>query len=248
MDSLAALVTAVLTALGIVAAPSSPAPKAIPHGAVGHDISWPQCGAPTPANSGFGIVGVTDGKPYTGNPCLAAEYGWAKGTPGGAGFYMNTSNPGTASTAVNWYGQKSPDAACAPGHEASCAYNYGFNAAANAVSYAKAQTGSSTSAAWWLDVEIDNSWSPTDLTSNLASIRGSIDFLQKVPGVVVGIYSTKYQWTKITGGAPLAVPNWIAGARNLAEAKARCSPDSSATGGPVVLNQFVAGLDTNYAC
>jgi hypothetical protein len=75
-----------------------------------------------------------------------------------------------------------------------------------------------------------------------------MEFLQKVPGVVVGIYSTKYQWTKITGGAQLAVPNWIAGARDLAEAKSRCSPAWSATGGPVVLNQFVAGFDTNYAC
>jgi hypothetical protein len=248
MESLGALVTAILTALGIVAAPSSPPPKAIAHGAVGHDISWPQCGGGTPSPSGFGIVGVTGGKPYEENPCLAAQYAWAKTTPGGAGFYMNTANPGTATVALNWYGQKSPDPSCAPGKDAACAYNYGFNAAARALSYAQAQTGTSANAQWWLDVETTNSWSTNDLGANLASIRGSLDFLQRVPGVAVGIYSTRYQWTRITGGAPIAVPNWIAGARNLDDAKARCAPSWSATGGPVVLNQFVAGFDTNYAC
>lgn len=246
MESLAALVTAVLTALG-VAAPAS-TPKPLPRGAVGHDISWPQCGGAFPQGSAFGIVGVTGGRPYVGNPCLKAEHAWARATPGGAAFYMNTSNPGPASTAVRWYEQKSPDPSCAPGKEAACAYNYGFNAAAHAVSYAQAQTGRSAGTGWWLDVETDNSWSATDLGANLASIRGSLDFLRRVPGVVVGIYSTKYQWTKITGGAQVAVPNWIAGARNLDDAKSRCSPAWSATGGPVVLNQFVAGFDTNYVC
>lgn len=248
MESLGALVTAILTALGIVAAPASPPPKAIARGTVGHDISWPQCGRAFPQGSAFGIVGVTGGRPYTENPCLAAQYAWAKTTPGGAGFYLNTSNPGTASTLVNWYAQKSPDPSCAPGKEAACAYNYGFNSAARAVSYAQSQTGTSANAPWWLDVETANSWSDSDLGANVASIKGSLDFLQRVPGVVVGIYSTKWQWTKITGGAQFALPNWIAGARDLNDAKARCSPAFSATGGPVVLNQFVAGYDHNYAC
>jgi hypothetical protein len=242
------LVTAILTALGLAAAPGSPAPKAIARGTVGHDISWPQCGKAYPTGSAFGIVGVTDGKPYFGNTCLASEYAWAAATPGGAGFYMNTANPGPASTAVNWYQQRTPDPSCAPGHEAACAYDYGFNAAAKALTYAQAQTGHSTGTAWWLDVETDNSWSATDLGANLASLRGSIDFLQRTPGVVVGIYSTHYQWTRITGGAQLALPNWVAGAANLNEAKARCTPAWSATGGPVVLTQAFGPFDTNYAC
>jgi hypothetical protein len=248
MDSLGALVTAILTALGLAAAPGSPAPKAIPHGAIGHDISWPQCGKAYPSGSGFGIVGVTDGKPYFGNTCLASEYAWAAATPGGAGFYMNTANPGVASTAVKWYEQKSPNASCAPGHDAACAYNYGFNAAAHAVAYAQAQTGHSAGTSWWLDVETDNSWSATDTAANLASVQGSIDFLQRTPGVVVGIYSTRYQWTRITGGAQLPVPNWVAGAANVNEAKGRCTSAWSATGGPVVLAQAFGAFDTNYAC
>jgi hypothetical protein len=248
MDSLAALVTAILTALGLAAGPGAPGPKAIPRGTIGYDISWPQCGKAYPAGSAFGVVGVTDGKPYFGNPCLASEFAWAAATPGGAEFYMNTANPGAASTAVNWYQQKAPDASCAPGHDAACAYNYGFNAAANAVAYAQAQTAHATGTRWWLDVETDNSWSPTDLGANVSSLRGSIDFLQRTPGVVVGIYSTHYQWTRIAGGTQLPLANWVAGATSVNEAKSRCTPAWSATGGPVVLTQAFGPFDTNYAC
>ena len=74
MDSLAALVTAILTTLGLAAGPAAPAPKAIARGTIGYDISWPQCGKAYPAGSAFGVVGVTDGKPYFGNPCLASEF------------------------------------------------------------------------------------------------------------------------------------------------------------------------------
>ncbi|HEX3620962.1 MAG TPA: hypothetical protein VHT97_01465 [Acidimicrobiales bacterium] len=248
MDSLAALVTAILATLGSLLTPAAPPAKALPHGAVGYDISWPQCGRSYPAAGAFGIVGVTGGRPYTGNPCLGSEYAAAAATPGGAGFYINTANPGTASTTLNWYGQKSPDPSCGPGHEAACAYDYGFTGANEAVSYAQAQTGHSTNTTWWLDVETGNSWSPTDPGANLASIRGAVDALQHQPGVLVGIYSTRYQWTQITGGAPLALANWVAGASNVAEAQGRCSPDWSATGGPVVLTQFFGTFDGNYAC
>jgi hypothetical protein len=247
MDSLAALVTAILTALGVVAAPTTPA-RPIPHGAVGWDISWPQCGRSYPSAGAFGIVGVTDGRPFTGNACLKSEYATAAATPGGAGFYLNTANPGPAATSVAWYSLKAPDASCAPGHDAACAYNYGFQGAANAVAYAQAQTGHSSGTTWWLDVETGNSWSPTDIGANMASIRGSVDYLQSRPGVLVGVYSTHYQWGQITGGAALGLANWVAGAANVADASARCSPAWSATGGPVVLTQFFGAFDGNYAC
>lgn len=248
MDSLAALVMAILTALGLGGAAGSPAPKAVPHGAVGHDISWPQCGQAYPTGSAFGIVGVTHGRPYEPNPCLTSEYAWAKGAPGGPGFYMNTANPGPASGAVSWYRQKSPDPACSPGQQAACAYDYGFNAAAHAYTYAQSQTGHAGGTAWWLDVEIENTWSPTDLVANLAAVRGSVDYLQHQPGTVVGIYSTRSQWTTITGGAQLPLANWVAGARSAGEARARCAPAFSATGGPVVLSQYFGPFDADVAC
>jgi len=247
MNEVAALIMTILTGLGLVA--PGPPPKFIARGSIGHDVSYPQCGRPLPRVSAFGIVGVANGKPYTGNPCLAREYAWAAATPGGAAFYMNTANPGPTTTSLNWYGQRSPDLRCAPGRDAACAYNFGYNAAAAAMSYAQAQTGRSTNTMWWLDVETANSWSRTDLAANFASIRGSIDYLQRQPGVNVGIYSVPQMWTRIAGSARVALPNWVAGASTLVGARARCVPAGTATGGPVVLTQFVVnGFDTNYAC
>lgn len=245
MNPLGALIMTILAGLGLV--PSS-SPAFIARGSVGHDISYPQCGRTYPAVSSFGIVGVNGGKPFTANPCLASEYAWATTTAGGPAFYMNTANPGAKTPSLNWYGQRSPDASCRPGREAACAFNFGYNAAANAMAYAQAQTGRSTNTVWWLDVETENSWSAGDIGANIASIRGSIDFLQRQPGVKVGIYSAARMWTRITNDARFDLPNWVAGARDLADARSHCSPAFSLTGGPVVLTQFVNGYDLNLAC
>ena len=222
--------------------------RLIPSGAVGHDISWPQCDKGRPEVGVFGIVGVTGGRPYTRNPCLTSQFAWAEDSPGGAGFYLNTSNPGVDSLALDWYAQRSPNAACSPADEPACAYDFGFNAAAEAFAYAQSSTGHAAGRVWWLDVESDNSWSDTDIGANRASLQGSIDFLTRQPGVVVGIYTLPRMWVRIMGDHPLALPNWTAGATTLAEAVAHCSPEFSATGGPVVLSQWVEGFDNDYVC
>ncbi len=219
----------------------------VPSGAVGHDISWPQCDLPVPAPGAFGVVGVTGGRPYTRNPCLATQFRWAESSPGGAAFYMNTSNSGPDALALDWYAQRSPDAACRPENDGACAYNFGFNAAAAAFAYAQESTGRVAGRVWWLDVETDNTWSYTDVVANRASLQGSLDFLQR-QGVIVGVYSTPRMWGRIMGDWLLPVPNWMAGALTLEEAVAHCSPESSATGGPVVLSQWVEGFDNDYVC
>ena len=215
---------------------------------IGFDISWPQCGRPFPAGPAFGIVGVNDGKPYTHNPCLAEQARWAAGSGLPAGFYINTANPGVRSTSVNWYAQRSPSPACSRANEAACAYNYGYNGARHAFEYANSVAPAGPGHTWWLDVETGNSWSGTDKGANMASIVGALDFLgsQKV---VVGAYSTRYQWTKITGGASIpALPNWVAGARSREQAAAFCV-DKTFTGGPVMLVQWVEGrFDHDYPC
>lgn len=244
MNQVAALIMSVLTGLGLVLPPVG----FIAQASLGIDVSYPQCGRPQPGAGAFGIVGVAGGKPYTVNPCLANEFAWANRTVGGASFYMNTANPGPTTTSVNWYGQRFPDTRCAPGREADCAYNFGYSAAAVAMAYARAKSAGPANGMWWLDVETANSWSRADLFANFASIKGSIDFLQRQPGVRVGIYPIRQMWTKITGGVAVGLPNWVAGASSLADAKARCAPAWSATGGPVVLTQFVMGFDINYAC
>lgn len=215
---------------------------------IGFDISWPQCGRPFPEGHAFGIVGVNNGRPYTENPCLAEQARWAAASGLPAGFYLNTANPGVRSRSVDWYAQRSPNPSCSPADEAACAYNYGYNGARHAYAYANSVAPAGPGHTWWLDVETGNSWSATDLAANTASILGTIDYLQ-AQGVVVGAYSTRYQWTKITGGASLPLlPNWAAGARNAQQAAAFCA-DRTFTGGPVMLVQWVEGrFDHNYPC
>jgi len=227
-----------------LAAPKSTSPP------VGYDVSYPQCGGSLPANPAFGIVGVSDGLAYGENPCLAQQYAWALAAPKAPAFYMNTGNPGSLATRVNWYAQNGPEP-CSRTNEAGCAYNYGFHAARDAFEYASLQSSVSaaTTAAWWLDVETMNSWS-TDHSLNVRDIQGSIDYLRTTAGVAtVGIYSTGYQWGQITGGANLGVtvPNWVAGALNVKRAPGMCS--STFSGGKVRLVQYISGgFDANYVC
>ncbi len=236
-----------------IAAPLVAALFAVPALAIaaqahGYDVSWPQCGESLPVDGDVRIVGVNGGRPYEDNPCLGDQYRWAAQAPAAA-FYMNTSNPGTASKVVDWYGQKSPNALCSRSDEAACAYNYGYNAAKHAFATAQRETGNAARHMWWLDVETQNSWS-SQTSLNVADILGSIAYL-RTQGVPVGVYSTGWMWGRIAGGADLPdVPNWRAGARDGAQAARWCSdPTSSFTGGQVLLIQWVENdLDHNEVC
>lgn len=224
-------------AAAALAAPRAPA-------GTGYDVSYPQCSADLPSRPAFAILGVSDGRPYGDNPCLAGEYSWARTSRTATGFYMNTANPGVASTRLDWYSQAGP-LACSPADEAACAYDYGYNAARRAFAYAQAQTGAAWDGDWWLDVETSNSWSG-DHGLNLTALQGSIDVLQG-EGVAVGIYSSAYQWGVITGGAALGLPSWVAGAADAGDAAGWCW--SSFTGGPVAFVQYsLDGLDADIAC
>lgn len=231
----AALVLTPATAA--LAAPRAPA-------GTGFDVSYPQCGEEMPTRATFAVVGVSDGRPYGDNPCLAEEYRWARSARRAPAFYMNTANPGVASTRLDWYGQAGP-LACSPGDEGACAYDYGYNAARRAFDYAQTQTGAAGTRDWWLDVETSNSWSG-DHGLNLAALQGSIDVLQS-EGVSVGVYSSAWQWGQITGGAALPLASWVAGAADAAHAEGLCG--SSFTGGPVRLVQYqLDGWDADIAC
>lgn len=243
-----ALVVAALTAL---ASPSAAFAKAGLAPNVGNDVSYAQCSSSLPQAGSFGIVGATAGIAWSSNSCLSFEYAWASGRAGAPGFYMNTANPGPASTHWNLGGPRAclnPSSASDPG----CAYDYGWNAAAYAFSVAAAATGAATAAGhgWFADVEIANSWDG-DYAANAADVEGGLDYLlaQGVPSV--GVYSTAYQWGQITGGAalPSTVGDWLAGARSQTQAAAWCSPSQSFSGGPVRLVQFPsAGFDSDWRC
>ena len=132
-----ARVSAVLVA-GLLLAAAAPEALAARGGNVpGYDLSYPQCGGPFPTSYAFGIVGVNAGIVYSPNPCLGtgdspSELAWAGMN---AQLYANTANPGPL-VSTHWpNGQTSPRAcntASVPGADtADCAYDYGWNAAAD---------------------------------------------------------------------------------------------------------------------
>jgi len=194
-------------------------------GRYGNDISWPQCGGAFPAKAGFGIIGVNGGRPFTQNPCLAAEWQWALTAKGAPAYYMNLNNTGSSDPA-----------------------GYGANAAADALNYASSQTGASsaTSHAWWIDVETANTWS-SNQAANAAVVKGALTYLKQHTSKSVGIYSTGYQWGVITGGVRMGAPVWAAGASSAASAPSMCG--TGFTGRPVKIVQYPAGsYDGDYKC
>jgi hypothetical protein len=250
---LLAVVAAVIAMVTVVPAAAAMAPATAT--APGYDISWPQCGGAYPVNPAFGIVGVNKGIVFSPNPCLADEVTWAGGTS--AAFYANTGNPGPA-LSTHWpTGQSSPQVCSATSPDsASCAYDYGYNAASD--SYADAVgaftalglPGNPAGSAWWLDVETSNSWR-SDVTLNVAALTGAVDYLRSVAHVAsLGFYSTGYQWGVITGGTATfsAYPSWVAGGAGATGATANCA-GRGFTGGGVSLAQYISGgFDANIRC
>ena len=234
---------------------------------VGYDISYPQCGGPFPTNAAFGIVGVNKGIVFSPNPCLGAgngpsELAWAGGVQ--AQLYANTGNPGPA-LSTHWpNGQTFPrecNTASSPGADtADCAYDYGWNAAADSYQTAvrayislglapSKATSTPVANAWWLDVETSNSWR-SDVTLNVAALQGAVAYLQSAGAKSIGFYSTQYQWNQITGGTLVFAdhPSWVAGATTARQARNNCG-GSAFTGGVVALAQYFAkGFDADLRC
>lgn len=233
---------------------------------VGYDISYPQCGGPFPSAGAFRIVGVNGGRVFSPNPCLGtgagpSELAWAGMH---AQLYANTGNPGPELSSRWPHGQTFPrpcNTSESPGPDTvDCAYDYGWNAAADSyriaveayVSLGWAPAGATRTPVanrWWLDVETANSWR-SDAALNVAALQGATDYLLSVDVASVGFYSTQYQWNVITGGTMTFSDHrsWVAGARNLRHARQKCS-GSGFTGGGVALVQFPAdGFDADHRC
>jgi hypothetical protein len=179
-----------VAAVGVLAATDP-----YPTGLTGYDVSYPQCGGPTPAGS-FGIVGVNSGRPFTNNGCLGAEYAAApKSTApslyintGYAVAYRNNTTAGCSALSKSVSGTSKEIQAWA----------IGCGEAETSMSYATAQ-GAIGPAVWWLDVETANSWSSSNLTLNRYAIQGAVTRLAQ-SGPQVGIYSSASMWSAITGG------------------------------------------------
>jgi hypothetical protein len=241
----------------------APKPVATP---TGYDVSYPQCATALPSRPKFGVVGVDGGRVLKPNPCLTKLITWARtATEPAPSYYVNTGNPGPRVSSYWPNGQQEPKV-CADSYPANdsqeCAYDYGWNAAADSFGRAAAAAATAgapdpSTATWWLDVETGNSWeslqygsSPTYLANDTAALQGMADQLRARGVSTVGAYSTTSQWTQITGGASLgSIPVWYAGVGTLAQAQSRCSSAYSFTGGSVTLTQYASGgFDADWRC
>jgi len=207
-------------------------------GSVGVDVSYPNCSTKIP-NASFGIVGVNGGRVYNHNPCLATQAKAFKDLS----LYINTGLNASPDSPYYVAAQQgcNGDALCA-------AYNYGYNAAVDSVNYATSQGVSS--AKWWLDVEIENTWN-SDVAQNRQSLQGAYDALVASGASLVGAYSTTAQWGTITGGWQNNWPNWGASTWNTARQAQKYCTGHEFTGGPTLLIQFVdkkAKVSRDIAC
>jgi hypothetical protein len=251
------LLLSLLTAGGAAASSRQAAASPPKTTARGYDISYPQCGAAFPAKPAFGIVGVNRGLVFSANPCLASQISWAGGTR--AQLYANTGNPGPGLSSHWPSGQQTPKVcAAATPDTADCAYDYGWNAAADSYADAAAAwtslglSGSPAGSAWWLDVETSNSWR-SQVALNVAALHGEVDALQArgVAAARLGFYSTTVQWGTITGPttAFAAYPSWGAGSPSQKAAQSHCVSTPGFTGGRLALVQYpYAGFDADLLC
>lgn len=211
--------------LGVVMVSQASASSYYQTGSVGVDISYPNCGVSV-SKSAFGIVGVTGGLVYSENQCLAEQAAQFRNLS----LYINTGLNASQDSLYYLAAQEgcNGDPLCA-------AYNYGRNAANEAVAYANSQGVSSNR--WWLDVETENSWS-VDVMQNRKSIQGAYDALKAQGAALVGVYSTTAQWGEITGGWQNNWPSWGASTWTTAKQAAKFCKGHEFTGGPTLLIQF----------
>lgn len=237
--------------------------------------------------------------PSAQDPGLAqSELYWAAATSTGvttqprASLYVNTADPGnvyngalvgdwpTSSSSTDPYGPcvvvsltTTTGPASAGADSPACAWQYGFNMAAQDMSWVSAAADAINSQAgvvvvsnaassypWWLDVETANSWQSgsTGLEMNVADLQGMVAALRG-QGASAGAYSTATQWDQITGGTNasalygisntlLGIPEWVPGARTQSGAAGNCA-QASFTGGDVTLSQWFAHpFDDDLIC
>jgi hypothetical protein len=252
------LAACLLTA--VTAAPALARPHTPPTAPTTYDVAYPQCGGALPASPTGGIVGVNDGIVLSANPCLAQEWAWAaKASTYAPALYANTGNPGPAYSS-HWPTGATTPQACDGSDSVDCSYDYGWNAAKDSFADAARAVSTPAAYAWWLDVETGNSWqtleaaygqTSTARANDIAALQGEVAALHGLGVATIGVYSTTYQWTKITGGTGTTFagsPAWVAGTGSKTTAQANCA-STSFTGGRITLAQYAAsGFDADNHC
>jgi hypothetical protein len=224
--------------LGLAVAPNAQAAVLF-----GDDISWPQCPATFPPTSTqFVVIGLTNGLPFTQNPCVAGQAAWAQGLAKPTHAYTMAGFP--TSTQLTTHRAAGPWSSATRGGQLS---NVGYAEARYAVTTVRSVAG------WqprmiWIDVEPRDiaprrqPWPTRTALQRLENryvIEGIMRGLRD-SGFSYGLYSNASGWQSITGSWRLpGVPVWAtAGLLDYPnEALDRCT-QASFSGGPVYLSQW----------
>lgn len=211
----------------------------------GNDVSWPQCptsaggsGLPLPPDSAqFVIIGLTRGLPFTTNPCLSSQVGWATSRNKPAHGYAMAAFP-TASQLASYKSQGPWSTATRAGQLSNAGY-----AEATAAVAAMAGAGFHPPVVW-IDVEPRPAqpW-PTATAAQQRENRLVVEGLMRKfhdAGFAYGLYSFASGWAAITGSWLLpGVPVWATAGRldYPTEAQDMCTK-ASFSGGHVYLSQW----------
>jgi hypothetical protein len=206
-------------------------------------------GLPLPWTSArFWIIGLTNGRAFTRNPCLGAHLAAARSRGVHVAAYTMLSYPNAAER--ERHGSVGPfGSATYPDRIA----NVGYAQASFALD-TMASAGLSAPLVW-IDVEPrrERRWS-RDVANNQALINGALRAAAD-RGIASGIYTYARAWSQITGGMQVAAPLWAPGhsrARTFAGKQAQTLEScarASFTGGPLVLTQWVwRNRDHNITC
>ena len=217
----------------------------------GNDFSWPQCakgvgngqGEPLPtAHRKFMIVGLTNGTGLHENPCLAAEWQYARDHADRVTGYTVPTYPTTAERS-----------AARTGHYGTChtltcrLRNNGWAQGAYAA-HSLRSLGAHPPLVW-VDVETRyrHPWTSHPVRNRIV-VQTLIKSLQH-SGYKVGIYSTSYMWHRIVSYSS-SLPEWVP---TMSSLTAGCSLRFSR--GPVWVSQYIhnypkqhAGYDENELC
>ncbi len=197
----------------------------------GYDVSFPQCRQSLPeAFVGFVIIGLNNGRPFTGNPCFARQWEWAK-SHDAAAVYINMDDTG----------KYSPE-------------DYGRRIGQDAVARLAMQRVPQGTPVW-LDVERNNAW---DSAPRAVTVINATMVTLANAGYPVGIYAAPAHWFEITIGTKVKVPIWYAigpyptTQQGVMAAKKACTTRGFGGAKPSIV-QFVSGvgeqhLDRNIMC
>jgi LysM repeat protein len=188
--------------LDLAAAEASPYPPAI----AGFDISYPDCTRTLPSATGFMIVGLNDGRPFTTNPCFELEYAAARASASPASVYLNAAYAPSLIRHVT--GNCTSAAEAQPlSRRQRVAYALGCSEARTS----RRMLGGLPTATIWIDIEPANTWSKHPQI-NRATIAGFVDtLLTQDPRPIVGVYSSAAYWRHLTGTwTSFPLPEWLA--------------------------------------